>query len=46
MKVMDLQEQIGRGEYQVDAQAVANAIMRRLLAERGQRSAAQDRDSA
>jgi anti-sigma28 factor (negative regulator of flagellin synthesis) len=46
MKVVDLQEQIGRGEYQVDTQAVANAILRRLLAERGQRAAAQDRDSA
>lgn len=46
MKVMDLQEQVGRGEYQIDAQAVADAIVRRLLAERGQRPAAQDRDSA
>jgi anti-sigma28 factor (negative regulator of flagellin synthesis) len=46
MKVMDLQEQIGRGEYHVDAQAVADAIVRRLLAERGQRAAAQDRHSA
>jgi anti-sigma28 factor (negative regulator of flagellin synthesis) len=46
MKIMDLQEQIGRGEYQVDAQAVADAIVRRLLAERGHRPAAQDRDSA
>jgi len=46
MRVMDLQEQIDRGEYHVDAKAVANAIVRRLLAERGQRAAAQDRDSA
>lgn len=43
---MDLQEQIDRGEYQVDPKAVADAIVRRLLAERGQRAAAQDRDSA
>ena len=41
---MDLQEQIDRGEYHVDAKPVANAIVRRLLAERGQRAAAQDRD--
>jgi anti-sigma28 factor (negative regulator of flagellin synthesis) len=38
MKVMDLQDQIGRGEYQVDAYAVADAIVRRILADRAQRS--------
>ncbi len=46
MRVLDLQEQIDRGEYHVDARAVADAIVRRLLAERGQRAAAQDRESA
>ena len=43
---MDLQAQIDCGEYQVDARAVADAIVRRLLAERGLRPAAQDRESA
>ncbi len=37
MKVMDLQTQIGRGEYQVDPQAVAEAIVSRLLAQWGRR---------
>lgn len=31
MRVSQLQEQIGRGEYRVDPQAVADAIVRRLL---------------
>ncbi len=31
---MDLHDQITRGEYQVDAQAVADAIVRRILAGR------------
>jgi anti-sigma28 factor (negative regulator of flagellin synthesis) len=34
MKVMDIQEQVGRGEYQVDERAVAEAILRRILGER------------
>ncbi len=38
MKVMDLQEQVGRGEYSVNAQAVADAIIRRILGDRGPRS--------
>jgi anti-sigma28 factor (negative regulator of flagellin synthesis) len=46
MKIIDLQKQVGRGKYQVDARAVADAIVRRLLAERGQRPAVQGRDSA
>jgi anti-sigma28 factor (negative regulator of flagellin synthesis) len=46
MKIMDLREQIDRGEYEIDPRAVADAIVRRLLAERGQRAAAQDRESA
>jgi anti-sigma28 factor (negative regulator of flagellin synthesis) len=31
MRLSQIQEQVGRGEYQVDTQAVANAILRRLL---------------
>ena len=33
MRLSQIQEQIGRGEYQVDTQAVADAIVRRLLEE-------------
>lgn len=32
MRVSQIQDQIGRGEYRVDTQAVADAIIRRLLA--------------
>ena len=31
MRISQIQEQVGRGEYQVDTQAVADAILRRLL---------------
>jgi hypothetical protein len=31
MRLREIQEQIGRGQYHVDAQAVADAILRRLL---------------
>jgi hypothetical protein len=31
LRLNQLQEQIGRGEYRVDTQAVATAILRRLL---------------
>ncbi len=41
MKVMDLQEQVGRGEYQVDTHAVAEAIVRRILGERAPRATTQ-----
>ena len=34
MRVSQLQDQIDRGEYRVDTHAVADAIIRRLLAER------------
>jgi anti-sigma28 factor (negative regulator of flagellin synthesis) len=33
LRLNDIQEQIGRGEYRVDTQAVAEAIIRRLLQE-------------
>ena len=33
MRISEIQEQVGRGEYQVDANAVADAIVRRLLHE-------------
>jgi anti-sigma28 factor (negative regulator of flagellin synthesis) len=38
MKVIDLRERVGRGEYQVDAHAVAEAIVRRILGDREQRT--------
>ena len=31
MRLNQIQEQIGRGEYQVDTRAVADAIVRKLL---------------
>ena len=31
MHLSDIQERIGRGQYQVDTQAVADAIVRRLM---------------
>jgi hypothetical protein len=31
MSLLELQQRIGRGEYEVDARAVAEAIVRRLL---------------
>ncbi len=33
MRLRQIQDQVGRGEYQVDTQAVADAIVRRLLEE-------------
>lgn len=33
MRLSEIQEQIGRGEYRVDANAVADAMVRRLLRE-------------
>ena len=33
MRLSEIQEQIGRGQYQVDTHAVAEAIVRRLLQE-------------
>ncbi len=33
MRLNQIQDQIGRGEYRVDTQAVADAIIRRLVAE-------------
>jgi hypothetical protein len=34
MRLDELQQQVGRGEYRVDAKAVAEAILRRLRAVR------------
>ena len=31
MRVIEIQEQVGRGEYRVNAQAVADAIVRLLV---------------
>jgi anti-sigma28 factor (negative regulator of flagellin synthesis) len=33
MRISDIQDQVGRGEYRVDTHAVAEAILRRLLLE-------------
>jgi anti-sigma28 factor (negative regulator of flagellin synthesis) len=33
MRLNEIQQQVGRGEYQVDIHAVADAIVRRLLSE-------------
>ncbi len=33
MRLSQIQDQIGRGEYRVDTRAVADAIIRRLVAE-------------
>ncbi len=33
MRLSQIHDQIGRGEYRVDTQAVADAIIRRLVAE-------------
>jgi Anti-sigma-28 factor, FlgM len=33
MRVAEIQQRVGRGEYRVDTRAVAEAIVRRLLAE-------------
>jgi hypothetical protein len=41
LRLNEIQEQIGRGEYRVDTQAVADAIIRRLLGE--QKSASQQK---
>jgi hypothetical protein len=31
MRISEIQDQVGRGEYRVDTHAVADAILRRLL---------------
>ena len=31
MRISEIQEQVGRGEYRVDTHAVADAILRKLL---------------
>jgi hypothetical protein len=46
MEIMAIQEQIGRGEYEVDERAVADAILRRILGERGLQPRIQGRPSA
>ncbi len=44
MRLSEIQEQIGRGQYQVDTHAVADAIVRRLLHD--QKSAASEHKRA
>ena len=41
MRLNEIQEQIGRGEYQVDTHAVAAAILRRLLHDNERHAAGQ-----
>jgi hypothetical protein len=40
MRIDQIQQQIGNGEYQVDHQAVADAILRRILGVSGPPAAA------
>ncbi|MGZ4191402.1 MAG: hypothetical protein ACXVRW_02995 [Solirubrobacteraceae bacterium] len=35
MRIVEIQQQVGRGEYRVDTHAVADAILRRLLLRAG-----------
>jgi hypothetical protein len=35
MRISEIQDQVGRGEYRVDTHAVAEAILRRLLLRAG-----------
>ena len=42
MRIDQIQQQIGRGEYEVDTHAVAEAILRRLLREHGRMDAARE----
>jgi hypothetical protein len=44
MRMNEIQQQIGRGEYRVDSQAVADAIIRRLLAGQDPSGMSRDRD--
>jgi len=44
MRMNELQQLIDRGEYRVDTQAVADAIVRRLLAGRGRPQASSTTD--
>ncbi len=37
MRVNEIQQQVGRGDYQVDNNAVAEAILRRLMQAYGHR---------
>lgn len=46
MRLSQIQEQIGRGEYQVDTQAVADAIVRKLLHEQKMTSVEHKRGQA
>lgn len=40
MRIDQLQQQVGTGQYQVDAHAVADAILRRILGGSGAAAAA------
>ncbi|HEX3689475.1 MAG TPA: flagellar biosynthesis anti-sigma factor FlgM [Solirubrobacteraceae bacterium] len=39
MRISEIQQQVGSGEYRVDTHAVAEAILRRLLLEQTQAGA-------
>jgi anti-sigma28 factor (negative regulator of flagellin synthesis) len=40
MRISEIQDQVGRGEYRVDTHAVADAILRRLLQDQKQAGSA------
>ena len=44
MQMNEIQQQVGRGEYEVDARAVAEAILRRLMQGHGRPTAAESGD--
>jgi anti-sigma28 factor (negative regulator of flagellin synthesis) len=45
MRMNEIQQQVGRGEYEVDTHAVADAILRRLLQRHDPPSVADSRDT-
>lgn len=46
MRLTEIQQQVGNGEYRVDTQAVADAILRRLLGTHGNAGRARSEGSA
>ncbi len=46
MRIDEIQQQIGRGEYEVDTKVVANAILRKLMQGYGRMASAPSGDQA
>jgi hypothetical protein len=46
MRMNEIQQQVGRGEYEVDTHAVADAILRRILGVQGRPGTPRPDDSA